>query len=145
MVGLEVCVCLSSHLRTRRMITVKYLVRRFLGVQQLLDNQELDNIYWLPGTENPADGMSKMEGNMSPMLTHSSLEVRAFLRPLKEACSTELAREVPDDGSFRLGIIIFFSACSKFLFLEFPPLRLTSCLVLFSVPVHVVCLSIVAI
>ena len=44
MVGLEDCESLFSHLRTRRMITVKYLVRRFLGVQQLLDNQELGYI-----------------------------------------------------------------------------------------------------
>ena len=39
MVGLEDCESLFSHLRTRRMITVTYPVRRFLGVQQLLDNR----------------------------------------------------------------------------------------------------------
>ena len=95
MVGLEDCESLFSHLRTKRMITEKYLVRHFLSIQQSLDNNELDNIYWLPGTENPADGMTKMKSDMSPML--DLLKFGEFfpgvLRPLKGVCSTEPSRE----------------------------------------------------
>ena len=95
MVGLEDCESLFSHLRTKKMITEKYLVRHFLSIQQSLDNKELDNIYWLPGTENPADGMTKMKSEMSPML--NLLEFGEFypgvLRPLKGVCSSEPSRE----------------------------------------------------
>ena len=95
MVGLEDCESLFSHLRTKEMITEKYLARHFLSIQQSLDNKELDNIYWLPGTENPADGMTKMKSEMSPML--NLLEFGEFfpgvLRPLKGVCSSEPSRE----------------------------------------------------
>ena len=95
MVGLEDCESLFSHLRTKRMITEKYLVRHFLSIQQSLDNNELDNIYWLPGTENPADGMTKVRSEMPPMLR--LLEFGEFypglLRPLKGVCSSEPCRE----------------------------------------------------
>ena len=76
------------------MITKKYLVRHFLSIQQFLENKELGNIYWLPGTENPADGTTKMKSEMSPML--NLLEFgelhRGLLRPLMGVCSSEPAR-----------------------------------------------------
>ena len=69
-------------------------MRHFLSIQQSLDNNELDNIYWLPGTENPADGVTKMKSEMSPML--NLLEFGephpGFLRPLLGVCSSEPAR-----------------------------------------------------
>ena len=55
------------------------------------EDKELDNIYWLPGTENPADGMTKMKSEMSPML--NLLEFGEFhpgvLRPLLGVGSSE--------------------------------------------------------
>ena len=52
------------------------------------------NIYWLPGAENPADGMTRMKSEMSPML--NLLEFGEFhtglLRPLLGICSSEPAR-----------------------------------------------------
>ena len=73
----------------------KYLVRHFLSIQQSLDNNELDNIYWLPGTEKPADGMTKVRSEMPPMLR--LLEFGEFypglLRPLKGVCSSEPTRK----------------------------------------------------
>ena len=79
------------------MITEKYLVRHFLGIQQSLDHGELDNIFWLPGTENPADGMTKVRSEMPPML--HLLEFGEFypgtLRPLKGVCSSEPSRFDP--------------------------------------------------
>ena len=57
--------------------------------------QLIHNIYWLPGTENPADGVTKMKSEMSPML--NLLEFGEFypgvLRPLKGVCSSEPSRE----------------------------------------------------
>ena len=95
MVGLEDCESLFSHLRTKRMITEKYLVRHFLGIQQSLDHGELDNIFWLPGTENPADGMTKVKSDMPPMLRlleHGEFHP-GLLRPLKGVSSSEPSRE----------------------------------------------------
>ena len=71
MVGLEDCESLFNHLRTKKMVTEKYLVRHFLSIQQSLEAKELDNVYWLSGTENPADGMTKEKSEMFPMLTLS--------------------------------------------------------------------------
>ena len=69
-------------------------MRHFLGIQQSLENKELDDIYWLPGTENPADGMTKMKSETSPML--NLLEFGEFypglLRPLMGVASSEPTR-----------------------------------------------------
>ena len=52
---------------------------------------ELDNVYWLPGTENPADGLTKLKSEMGPIT--SLLETVRFqpglLRPLKGLVSSE--------------------------------------------------------
>ena len=52
------------------------------------------NIYWLPGSENPADGVTKMKSEMSPML--NLLEFGefhpGFLRPLLGVSSSEPAK-----------------------------------------------------
>ena len=94
MAGLEDCESLFNHLRTKKMITEKYLVRHFLGIQQSLGNNELGNIYWLPGAENPTDGMTKMKSEMPPML--NLLEFGEFypglLRPLMGVCLSEPTR-----------------------------------------------------
>ena len=94
MAGSEDCESLFNHLRAKKMVTEKYLLRHFLCIQQSLEDKELDNIYWLPGTENPADGMTKMKSEMSPML--NLLEFGefhpGFLRPLLGICSSEPAR-----------------------------------------------------
>ena len=55
------------------------------------EDKELDNIYWSPGTGNPADGMTRMKSEMSPML--NLLEFGEFhpgvLRPLLGVGSSE--------------------------------------------------------
>ena len=55
------------------------------------EDKELDNIYWLPGTGNPAEGMTRMKSEMSPML--NLLEFGEFhpgvLRPLLGVGSSE--------------------------------------------------------
>ena len=73
------------------MITGKYLVRHFLSIQQFIEEGDLDNVYWIPGTENPADGLTKIRREMGPIL--APLETGRFqpglLRPLKELASRE--------------------------------------------------------
>ena len=51
--GLGGCESLFTHLKTKKMIAETYLVRRFLRIQQALEGGDLENAYWLPGTETP--------------------------------------------------------------------------------------------
>ena len=66
--GLEFCDSLPTHLKTKKMIAEKYLVRHFLSIQQALEAGDLMNAYWLLGTENPADSLTKVQGEMAPLL-----------------------------------------------------------------------------
>ena len=67
------------------MVTEKYLVRHFLSTQQFIEEGELDYVFWLPGVENPADGLTEIKSEVGPIL--SLLETGRFqpglLRPLK--------------------------------------------------------------
>ena len=89
--GFEDCESLFTHLKNRKMIAEKYLVRHFLSIQQFLEDGELDNVYWLPGLENPADSLTKVRCEMVPILT--LLETGKFqpgaLRPLRGVASRE--------------------------------------------------------
>ena len=91
MVGMEDCESLFTHLKNRKMVTEKYLIRHFLSIQQFVEDGELDNIYWIPGAENPADGLTKIKSEMGPI--SSLLETGGFqpglLRPLKGLASIE--------------------------------------------------------
>ena len=73
------------------MTTEKYLVRHLLSILQALEEEELGNAYWLPGTENPADGMTKVKSEMFPILgLMGSGEFRpGTLRPLHVVGSNE--------------------------------------------------------
>ena len=66
-VGLENCESLFTHLKTK-IIAEKYLARHFSGIQQALEGGDLENAYWLPGTEGPADGLTKMRSDAVPLL-----------------------------------------------------------------------------
>ena len=44
------------------------LFRHFLRIQQALEQGELDNLYWLQGMGNPADGLTKVRSGMAPTL-----------------------------------------------------------------------------
>ena len=54
--------------RTKEMVIDECSVRHFLGIQQVLENGELGIVYWLPGRQNPADGMTKVKSERSPLL-----------------------------------------------------------------------------
>ena len=66
--GLEDCESLPTHLATKKMVAEKYLARHFPGIQRALEQVRLENAYWPPGTENPADGLNKVRSNMAPLL-----------------------------------------------------------------------------
>ena len=83
--GLEDCESLFTHLEKKKMIAEKFSVRRFVAMQQALAIQVLGNVYWIPGRENPADGLTKLQRKNPPLLR--LLESRTYnpgyLRPLK--------------------------------------------------------------
>ena len=66
--GSEDCGSLLTNLATEKMITGKYPVRRSLSIQQALEEGELENASWLPGTGNPADGLTRARNVMVPLL-----------------------------------------------------------------------------
>ena len=69
------------------MITEKFLVRHFLAVQQAIELQELNSVYWILGKENPADGLTKLHCEILPLLR--LMEAGTYnpgcLRPLQGA------------------------------------------------------------
>ena len=73
------------------MITDKYLARHFLRTQQYVEEGGLDDVYWLPGAEIPAAGLTKIKSEMGPIL--ALLETGRFqpglLRPQKGLASRE--------------------------------------------------------
>ena len=68
MIGLEDCESLFTHLKKSKSITEKFLVRHFMSIQQALEDHELDNVFRIPGEENPADGLTKMHSEILPLL-----------------------------------------------------------------------------
>ena len=66
--GLIDCESLLSHLRTGRLGTEKFLTRHFRSIMDALENGALGNIAWIPGTENPADGLTKISSELGPLL-----------------------------------------------------------------------------
>ena len=66
--GLEDSESLLTHLKKKKITTKKYLARHFLSIQQALGEGDLENAHWLPGTENPADSLTKVRRDMAPLL-----------------------------------------------------------------------------
>ena len=85
MAGLGDCESLFARLKENTLITEKLLVRHFLATQQAIEIQELGNVYWIPGKENPAVRLTKLHSEILPLLR--LLEAGTFnpgcLRPLK--------------------------------------------------------------
>ena len=83
--GLENCGSQFTHLNTRQMIAEKNPVRHFSSTQQALEEGDLENACWLPGTGNPAEGLTEVRSELVPLLR--LLESGGFrpgqLRPLK--------------------------------------------------------------
>ena len=58
MAGLEDCESLPTRHKRGKLIAENFLARHFLAVQQAIEIQELDNVYGIPGRENPAAGLT---------------------------------------------------------------------------------------
>ena len=91
LVGLEDCESLFTHLKKCKMIAEKFLVRHFLSNRQAIEEQELGDVYWIPGKENPADGLTKLRSEPAPLLRllESGSYNPGMLRPLKEVTFKE--------------------------------------------------------
>ena len=50
------------------MIAEKYLLRHFASTQRGLAESDLDNAFWLPGAERPADGLTEVRSDVVPLL-----------------------------------------------------------------------------
>ena len=83
--GLGDCGSLFTHLATKTMIAEEYLVRHFLSIQQSSEEGDLENTNWLPGTKNPADGLTEVRSEMAPLLglLESGCLNPGSLRPFK--------------------------------------------------------------
>ena len=57
-----------SHLRTGRLGAEKSLTRHFRSILGALASGDLGNIAWGPGTDNPADGVTKATSDHGPLL-----------------------------------------------------------------------------
>ena len=68
MVGFEDCGSPLKHMRDKKTVAGKYLVGHFLRIQQFLGSHELGNVYGAPGAKNPANGLTKVQGDVSPLL-----------------------------------------------------------------------------
>ena len=53
------CESLLSHLRTKQLGTEKFLTRLLRSILGALESGDLGNIAWIPGADNPADGLRK--------------------------------------------------------------------------------------
>ena len=84
LIGLEDCESPFAHLKSKT-ITEKFLVRHFLPIQQALEAKELNNVSWIPGKGNPADGLAKLRSEILPLLRllESGAYNPGMLRPLK--------------------------------------------------------------
>ena len=65
--GLAGCESLFTDLKTKKMVAERFLVRCVSIIQQSLGDGDLENAYWLTGTESPADGLTKVQNDAVPL------------------------------------------------------------------------------
>ena len=85
LIRLEDCESVLTHLKKGETVTGRFLARHFTSIQQALEEKELNNVFWIPGKENPADGLTKMRSEILPLLRllESGTYIPGILRPLK--------------------------------------------------------------
>ena len=85
MAGLEDCEHLFTHLEQNKMITEKFSARHFLATQKAPAIQESGNVFWIPGRESPAAGLTELHSEVLPLLRfmESGTYNPGFLRPLE--------------------------------------------------------------
>ena len=89
--GMEDSESLFTHPRNEKSVAAKYLGRQLLGIQLALENGALGDVFWLPGPENPADGVTKVQNDMAPLLRllQSGSLCPGPLRPLRQVALKE--------------------------------------------------------
>ena len=60
MAGFGDCESSFTHPKTKNAMAKECLVRHILNIQQALEEGDLDNAYWLPGADDPADGLPRV-------------------------------------------------------------------------------------
>ena len=65
--GLIDCESLLPHLRTGRSGTEKFLTRHFGSILDALEGGDLGDVAWIPGTEDPADGLTRATIDCCPL------------------------------------------------------------------------------
>ena len=68
MSGAEDCEGRVTHYEIKKTFSDKFSARRFLGIKQILDNGELEHVFWLSGLMPAADGMTGVKSAMIPPL-----------------------------------------------------------------------------
>ena len=68
MAGLEDCGSLFSHRRTENVIAANYLVSHLLRIRQASVQGGPGDVFLLPRADNPADGLTRVRGDMAPLL-----------------------------------------------------------------------------
>ena len=66
--GVIDCESLLSRLRTGRIGTEKFLTRHLRSILDATESGNLGNAVWIPGAENPADGLTKATSGRGPLL-----------------------------------------------------------------------------
>ena len=65
--GLIDCESLLSHLRTGRLGTEKVLTRHSRSMLDSLESGDFGHVAWIPGAENPADGLAAPTSDLGPL------------------------------------------------------------------------------
>ena len=91
MVDLDDCEILFTHLKKNKPFSEKFLVRHFSAIPKAVEIQELDNVYWAPVEEHPADGPTTLHSEILPLLrlVEAGTYKPGCLRPLKGAAFWE--------------------------------------------------------
>ena len=67
MSGFEDCESVFNRLKKEKTIAGRFSARHFTGIQRSSESQELDNVCRLPGLENPASGLTKVDSDLLPL------------------------------------------------------------------------------
>ena len=94
-------------------------MRHFLSIQQFIDEGELENVYWIPGVEYPADGLTKLRSEMGRFQKQDAFSqvscvlLRAWRRGNKYALSPPLLAFFFSPPTFPFCICIY-KMCAVF-------------------------------
>ena len=80
--GLIDCESLLSLLRSGRLGAGGFLTRRFRSIMRALVSGDLGDVAWIPGSENSADGLTKVKSEIGPLLNR--LGTGAYLPGMSE-------------------------------------------------------------